>query len=341
MYPRELILRRRTINFAVRPITQRESIIVMPGSLARALGCALVAAFACTAPVSHALVAEVEPEPSLAQAIDVATLRQSVLDAVPSVDQFRKRGPFQAIVRRDITVTLRSKEKVRADLYVPAATVERTPLVILVHGYDNTKADHAQQGMHLATWGMHALVVQVRSRGPWVGNGTLLSRLVQHVRLDPGSIDKGIDPARIVLAGHSFGATAVVVALASGARTSGAVLLDPADAIRGLPTYLRKVRAPVAIVGADERLGSTRNRRVFYTSIGKGVSETSIADAQHDDAQFALDTDFNAADQAKLEFVGALTAASFSIGYTGKLDYAWSSFRDAARKGTMYGLNRK
>ena len=47
---------------------------------------------------------------------------------------------------------------------------------------------------------MHALVVQVRSRGPWVGNGTLLSRLVQHVRLNPASLDKGIDPARISVA---------------------------------------------------------------------------------------------------------------------------------------------
>jgi pimeloyl-ACP methyl ester carboxylesterase len=195
--------------------------------------------------------------------------------------------------------------------------------------------------MHLATWGMHALVVQLRSRGPWVGNGTLLSRLVQHVRLNPGSLDGRVDPARIVLAGHSFGATAVVVALASGARTSGAVLLDPADAIRGLPGYLRKVRAPVAIVGADERLGTTRNRRLFYANIGRSVSETSIADAQHEDAQFALDTDVQAAESGKIEFVGALTAASFSIGYTGKLDYAWSSFRDAARKGTMFGLNRK
>lgn len=312
----------------------------MPKRFVRTVLGTLALVLTCGAQVSRALVLEVEPDASTSQALDVATMRQSLLDAAPNVDQFRKRGPFQAIQKRDVTVTLRSKEKVRADLYI-AATPERAPLVILVHGYDNSKADHAYQGMHLATWGMHALVVQVRSRGPWVGNGTLLSRLVQHVRNNPASIDRGIDPARIVLAGHSFGATSVVVALASGAPTSGAVLLDPADAIRGLPTYLRKVRAPVAIVGADERLGSTRNRRVFYANIGKGVSETSIADAQHEDAQFTLDTDLNAVDQAKLEFVGALTAASFSIGYTGKLDYAWSSFRDAARKGTMFGLNRK
>lgn len=312
----------------------------MPGTLSRAaVGTFLLGLLLVPQP-GHALVPNADAGSSASDALDVAALRQSLLEAAPNVDQFHRRGPFQTEVRRDVTLTLRSKEKVRADLYL-AAVPERAPLVILVHGYDNTKADHAYQGLHLATWGMHALVVQVRSRGPWVGNGTLLNRLVQHVRVDSNSIDGRIDPARIVLAGHSFGATSVVVALASGARTSGAVLLDPADAIRGLPGYLRKVRAPVAIVGADERLGTTRNRRAFYASIQRGVSEISIADAQHEHAQFGLDVDAASAELPQLAFVGALTAASFSIGYTGKLDFAWASFRDAASKGTVFGLHRK
>lgn len=269
-----------------------------------------------------------------------AAVAQEAPATVPSVAEFTRQGPFRAVVREDITLTLRSKERVRADFYRSDAP-ERAPLVVLVHGYDNSKADHAYQGMHLATWGLHCLVVQVRTRGPWVGNGTLLMRVAQHVRANPGSLDASIDPSRIVLAGHSFGATSVIVALAGGAPAAGAVLLDPADAIRGLPGYLRKVRAPVAIVGADDRLGVTRNRRTFYANLRGNVSEVSIADARHEDAQFTLAHEAAQAEPPQLEFIGALTAAAYSLGITGKLDQSWSSYREAARKGTMFGLRRK
>jgi len=269
-----------------------------------------------------------------------AAVSQEAPATVPSVAQFTRQGPFRAVVREDITLTLRSKERVRADFYRSEGP-QRAPLVILVHGYDNSKTDHAYQGLHLATWGMHCLVLQVRTRGPWVGNGTLLMRVAQHLRANPGSLDTSIDPSRIVLAGHSFGATSVIVALAGGAPAAGAVLLDPADAIRGLPGYLRKVRSPVAILGADDRLGVTRNRRTFYANLPSNVSEVSIADARHEDAQFTLAHAAAQAEAPQLEFVGALTAAAYSLSFTGKLDQAWSSFREAAGKGTMFSLHRK
>jgi dienelactone hydrolase len=195
--------------------------------------------------------------------------------------------------------------------------------------------------MHLATWGVHCLALQLRNRGPWVNNGTLLVRVVQHLRASPGSLDASFDAGRIVLAGHSFGATSVVVALAGGATARGAVLLDPADAIRGLPGYLRKVRTPVAIVGADQRIAVTRNRAAFRTNLAGSVVEGSIVDARHEDAQFPLAVDIASAEPGQLRFVAALTAAARSLGDTGRLDQVWAGFRDAARQGEMLDLRRK
>lgn len=270
----------------------------------------------------------------------VATRPSSPEAVSPTLEQLGDAGPFRVLRRDDIVVTLRSKERVHADFY-RADIAAPAPLVVLVHGYDNAKADHGYQGWHLASWGMHCLVVQLRSRGPWVGNGMVLMRLAQHLRANPALLDARIDPDHIVLAGHSFGATSVVVAMAGGAPAVGAVLLDPADAIRGLPGYLRKVRSPVAILGADDRLGSTRNRRTFYASLTGRASEISINEARHEDAQFSFAVDVGQADAPQRVFLGALTAAAHSLGHAGTLDPAWASFSDAARQGTVFGLRRK
>ena len=51
-----------------------------------------------------------------------------------------------------------------------------------------------------------------------------LTRIVRFIQRSPAAIDPRVDPNRIILVGHSFGASAVAIALAEGAPAAGAIL---------------------------------------------------------------------------------------------------------------------
>lgn len=273
-------------------------------------------------------------------------LEQHLLDHSPDVDQFRLRGPFEVSVREDIDIPLASNERMTADLYL-SSPKERAPLVILLHGHGNSKADHAYQAYHLATWGLHSLAIDLPNEGPWIANGKALARVVAAVRARPAVLDPRVDPERIVIAGHSFGAVAVAVALAEGASVRGGILLDPASEFRELTAYLRRIRKPVMIIAADARVGMTKSRDDFFYFISDNVFEISVADAHHDDAEFPYDgglglfDDSDATRPHQITFAAAIASSAFSIAFTGKLDYAWASFADAVKAGKLLDRMRK
>jgi pimeloyl-ACP methyl ester carboxylesterase len=224
----------------------------------------------------------------------------------------------------------------------------KTPLVIVLHGYDNSKDDHAFQAMHLASWGMHGMAINLPKHGPWIANGRTLKRLVDAIHRTPQFIDDSIDADKIILVGHSFGATAVATALGEGAPALGGVLLDPAGIGRQLQRLLQRIKAPVMVIDADEHISSTRNREEFYRFIPRSVGEISIRDTVHEDAQYpkertlrAFDENPDDAEEAQLAFVSALTASAFSLAVTGGIDYAWRSFENAFKTGMFFNARRK
>ncbi|MGZ9257437.1 MAG: hypothetical protein ACXW50_23670, partial [Candidatus Binatia bacterium] len=88
------------------------------------------------------------------KAANPAELQRHLLSRKPDVAQFRLRGPFDVTERRELEIRLAAGLTVEADLYLCAAA-SKAPLVIVLHGLDNSKEDHAFQAMHLASWGMH------------------------------------------------------------------------------------------------------------------------------------------------------------------------------------------
>jgi dienelactone hydrolase len=278
-------------------------------------------------------------------AIRTATLgelREHLLGNPPGVDQFRLRGPFEITVRKDVELELSPREKFTADAYL-SAPAEKAPLVIVLHGHDNSKDDHAYQAMHLATWGMHALALQLPPQGPWVANGRLLARVAAFIERNPGAIDARVDASRIVLAGHSFGAAAVAVALAEGAPAVGGILLDPSGFAKEISKFLARVGRPVLVVGADPEVVRVRGRELFYELIPAGVAEISIRGAHHDDGEFPMEPDAasHGTEELRITFVSALTSGAFSLGFTGRLDYAWASFGEGLKDGKMIDALRK
>jgi len=269
----------------------------------------------------------------------LSELQGYLLNHRPDVDVFRDRGPFAVSVQNERPVQVSATEQVTADRYL-SAPAEKAPLVIFLHGYENSKADHAYQAIHAASWGMHSLSIQLPNTGPWTTNGRTLARLVSAIHREPQLVDHRVDASRIVLVGHSFGASAVAVALAEGAPAAGAVLLDAAGIGKELPGFLRRIKRPVILLGADEYVSSTRNREYFYQFIPGGVAEVSIKDATHEDAQFPAEV-IGATEEPQIAFVSALTSAAFSLSFTGTSDYAWTSYGGAVRNGKLLNARRK
>ena len=276
-----------------------------------------------------------------------AELQRYLLSRKPDVAQFRLRGPFAVVERRDLEIPLATGLTVEADLYLCAAA-GKAPLVIVLHGLNNSKEDHAFQAMHLASWGMHSIALDLPKRGQWIANGRTLAGLVDAIHRTPQLVDERIDAGKIILAGHSFGATAVATALGEGAPVLGGVLLDPAGIGRQLPQLLKRITVPVMVIGADEGIWPTRNRGQFYRFIPTAVGEISIRDTVHEDAQYpnqhtlrAFQDDPEDTEEAQITFVSTLTASAFSLSATGGIDYAWNSFEDALKKGIFFNARRK
>jgi len=277
----------------------------------------------------------------------LSELQRYLLAHKADLEHFRLRGPFTVDQRKNLPIRLASGELVETDLYL-SVLPEKAPLVVFLHGYERSKEDHAYQAMHVATWGMHGLSVQLPNTGPWVGNGRTLAKIVDAIQRNPGIVDRRVDAGRIILVGYSFGGTAVAVAMADGAAVAGGILLDPAGIGKDLPKFLGQVRRPVMLLGADERISETRNRDYFYRFVAGGFFEISIKDAVHDDAQFPAEVplfsfagDASGNEDLQITFVSALTASAFSLAATGKLDYAWASFGEALKNGSMISPRRK
>ncbi|MGE5307004.1 MAG: dienelactone hydrolase family protein [Alphaproteobacteria bacterium] len=288
-----------------------------------------------------------ETEVTPIKAANPAELQRYLLSRKPNVAQFRFRGPFAVVERRDLEIPLSSGLTVEADLYL-CATARKAPLVIVLHGHNNSKEDHAFQAMHLASWGMQGLALDLPNRGPWIANGRTLAALVNAIHGNSQLVDGRIDADKIILVGHSFGATAVATALGEGAPALGGVLLDPAGIGRGLSQLLKRITVPVMVIGADEEIFPTRNRGLFYRFIPAGVGEISIRDTLHEDAQYpnqhtlrAFEDDPDETEEAQITFVSALTASAFSLAATGNIDYSWNSFENGLKTGMFFNARRK
>jgi pimeloyl-ACP methyl ester carboxylesterase len=274
-------------------------------------------------------------------------LRGYLLNHKADLEQFRLRGPFAVDTQNDRQLRLSATEHFDADLYL-SAPAEKAPLVIFLHGHDRSKDDHAYQAMHVASWGMHSLTLQLPNNGPWVANGSSLARIVELIYRRPEVIDSRIDVNKIILVGYSFGGSAVAVALAESAHAAGGILLDPAGTGEDLPKFLSQINKPVMLLGADEQISSTRDRGDFYHFIRSGIAEVSIRGASHEDAQYPADFPLqlfagepSATEVLQITFVSALTSAAFSLASTGRFDYAWTSFGDAINSGRIINAKKK
>ena len=274
-------------------------------------------------------------------------LQEHLLEREPEIDVFASTGPFSVSVQPNRQLRLSPKERVEGDLFSPEVSAP-APLAIFLHGHESSKAAHAKQAMHLASWGVQCLTVQLPSKGPWDVNGRSLARIVNMIRHSPHLIDSRIDVNKIILIGYSFGASAVAVALAQGAPAAGGILLDPAAIGKDLPDLVRRIDKPVMVIGADDEVYSPRNREYFFEFMRSGIAELSIRGAAHEDAQYPSDfalqnsgVDPSVTEEYQRSFASALTSAAINLSATDAFDYAWASFAPAFETGRFFNAKKK
>ncbi len=260
---------------------------------------------------------------------------------------FAKPGPFTFDATRDFRIRLSAKTVINTDLFLSSAH-GKSPLVIISHGNASDKTDHQVQGEHLASWGMHSLVLQLPNRDQWLANGDTIKRLVAMIHAWPSLLNNRVDLNRVILVGHSFGGSAVSLAAATGANVKGVVLLDPAVYDKAVELSLKKNQKPIVLIGADYKVFRSKRRPRFFANTAGPMAEVSVRNATHNDAQYprpsswqqlAISNDTSEARQRT--FLAALTAASFSIAATGKFDHAWQVFSAAIDQKILIDPRRK
>ena len=245
---------------------------------------------------------------------------------------FERLGPFSTQLKSNIGIRI-GQDVVVGDLLIPKGEPE-APLAVIVHGNRSHKEAHRFQAMKLASFGIYAFVVQLPSAGNWQENASMIERLVRCLAAKPSLLHQHIDPAAIVMVGHSFGGGTVSLALSRGAPAKGLVLLDPAIFSDEVETALGNVTKPVMLLGSDRDIFHARRRAAFGDRVKGEFGELSVVGATHDDAQspsmyalaaFGIDPFTSRARQTT--FSAALTASVIAIAANGNLDFARRAFK--------------
>ena len=266
----------------------------------------------------------------------------------PDIKTFIGDGPFSYKTKKDFKIRISDDAVVNADLYLSDHD-DKGPLAIIQHGNNSGKSYHENQARHLASWGIHTLVLDLPNQKKWMKNAETIYRLTRLLAVWPDMIGKKFDPEAIIGIGHSFGGSAISIAAGKGAPFQGIILLDPAvisdEAIR----YIAKIKTPVILLGADQDVFRSRQRTAFFRNVKKNIAEISVKDATHNDAQYPeqfvlseyIGLTKSPSGMRQRLFSSAILTSVMSLNLGGDADYAWSAFKPLVAQGLLIHPQRK
>lgn len=245
---------------------------------------------------------------------------KNILDQHPQIAELKNDGPFHQHKITNYHISLSPKEFLLADIYKPDS-LGKKPLIILVHGNKSSKEAHAMQGEYFASWGLIAMAISLPNLGEWMENGERILKLVKLIKTLPTIISSDVDPDNIILAGHSFGGSAVSIASGLNAPVKGLILLDPALYKSEVIRYIEKNNKPTILLGADRDVFKSRKRSAFFKYKHNNIGEISIRNSHHDDAQMpsmtefqnVLGLDFNVDYERQKTFAASMLVSSLSL----------------------------
>ena len=271
-------------------------------------------------------------------------LQNNIMVLEPQLIRFEKSGPFSVSLRPDREFNVDLDQTLVVDHFA-AKSGDSLPIVVISHGNFSNKGAHRRQAKHLASWGFHVVTVESPNRDQWLENGTRLRKFLEMVHQWPRILGSNADKNRIIVVGHSFGGSAAILAIGSGAPVIGAVLLDPAVVHSSVTSAMKKSDVPVVLLGADRKIFTARGRSMFRKNIAGEMIEVTVPKAAHDDAQgpsvfaqAALGIDPFTSTTKQALFRSTLTAAVIGIATSGTLDFSTKIFERAAKDGVLKDL---
>jgi hypothetical protein len=209
----------------------------------------------------------------------------------PSVD-----GPF-ASARQTVDIPGTQNATLVTDVYFPSTTasgVEPTaspaPVIVLGHGFAQSRNQHVNQGLQLATRGYIVLIPSFNGGSDHARNGQDLSKCVDWMLAqngDPASIFFGqVRTQAVGATGHSAGGLSAILAAANDPRIRVLSLLDPVDNGGQGVAALASVNVPVALTWSEpSACNASGSAEVLYAAT-RGVRRgLKIVGANHTDPQ--------------------------------------------------------
>ena len=209
----------------------------------------------------------------------------------PSVD-----GPFAA-ARQTFDIPGTQNATMVTDVYFPGSTAAGVdpaagpcPVIVLGHGFAQSRNQHVNQGLQLATRGYIVLIPSFNGSSDHARNGQDLSKCVDWILArhgDAASILFGqVRTQAVGATGHSAGGLSAILAAANDPRFRALSLMDPVDNGGQGVDALAAVNVPVAITWSEpSSCNASGSAEVLYAA-ARGVRRgMRIVGANHTDPQ--------------------------------------------------------
>jgi hypothetical protein len=205
-------------------------------------------------------------------------------------------GAFPS-VRQTVDIPGTQNATLITDVYFPGTTAGGVdgaagpcPVIVLGHGFSQSRNQHVNQGLHLATRGYLVLIPSFNGGSDHARNGQDLGKCVDWIlarNADPASIFFGqVRPDAVGAAGHSAGGLSAILAAAGDARIRVLSLMDPVDNGGQGVAALAGVNVPVAMTWSEPSACNASGSAEVLYGMARGVRRgMKIVGANHTDPQ--------------------------------------------------------
>ena len=204
-------------------------------------------------------------------------------------------GPYTA-AKETVSIPATAGANLSTDVFFPRnagggveAAAKPCPVIVLGHGFSQSKSQHTNQGLHLATRGYLVLIPNF-SGSDHSRNADDISKCLDWMvarHADAASPYFGaVRTGRMGATGHSAGGLSALVAASRDARIRAVAPMDPVDNASLGANALASVSVPVAITYSEpSACNSNGSAAVLYAAAQAHKRGIKITGANHTDPQ--------------------------------------------------------
>ena len=204
-------------------------------------------------------------------------------------------GPFPA-TRQTVSIPGTQSAALNTDLYYPGTngvvsdSAGRCPVIVLGHGFSQSKDQHVNQGRHLASRGYIVLIPNSNAASDHSRFADDLRKCIDWIEardVDTNSLFYGrVRADRVGATGHSAGGLSAILAASRDSRIRAVSPMDPVDSGGQGVAALTSVAAPVAITYSEpSSCNANGSALTLYTAALAPKRGMRIVGANHTDPQ--------------------------------------------------------